>query len=183
VKAATHDSTRTGVFPVCGALKPFVQLSSSRATQFSIVPKARVTLSPPEQVILFAHSACARSLHAFSIVAATASVPPSVDLDELVPQPTMVTSATAKNALGTVRSRGNEVDDIARPIGLVPSDLSPHVLTVTSGTTSRAIAVTAQGPPLKWSSLPSMPEAIDSTFADLEAPFARHAPAPQGGSL
>ena len=116
-KAATHSSTRTGVFPVCGALKPFVQLSISRATQFSIVPKTRVMLSPPEQVILFVHSACAMSLHACSI-----------DFDEVVPQPLKATSATASNALGAIGSRSNEVDDMTRPIGLVPSNLSPFAL-------------------------------------------------------
>src|ERR1022692_4036641 len=135
---------RTGVFPVCGALKPFVQLRISRATQFSIVPKTRVTLSPPEQVILFVHSACAMSLHACSIVGAAevASGPPSVDFDEVPPHPPRVTSAKARNAPGMVGDRSNEIDDMPRPIGLVPPDLSRRVLSVTTGTKSRSATQT-----------------------------------------
>jgi len=45
-------------------VSPFVQLTISRATQFSMVPKTRVMLSPPEQLILFVHSAWAMSLQA-----------------------------------------------------------------------------------------------------------------------
>ena len=97
-------------------------------------------LSPPEQVILFVHWAWAMSLHAFSIVGATAesaSGPPSVDFDAVVPQPQNATSATAKNVLEAIRSRSNEVDDMARLIGLISSDLSRRARDVISGTKLR----------------------------------------------
>lgn len=66
---------------------------------------------------------------------------------------------------GTILAFGMRASVSARPPSpTVRVRLSPRVLTELS-CVPMAIAVTVQGPPLKWSPLPSMPEVIKSNVS------------------